>query len=117
MATLTSHTLDSVNGTHAGGIKVELFRIDDGQRVRLMSTRMDEGGRLEEVFELPVQHRDSCYELVFDTGEYFAGHATGDLGDRVVTQAVVRFYMRDPEARYHIPLMLAPNSYSIWWSD
>ena len=47
MATLSTHTLNSVDGTHAGGISVTLTRIDaDGRRTELFRQATDEGGRL-----------------------------------------------------------------------
>ena len=117
MAIVSSHTLDSVNGTHAGGIAVELFRLErSGDRLSIFRTAMDEGGRLRE--EVMIDgHSDDRYELVFHSGDYFAHHAAADLGDRIVDEIVVRFRMPDPDAQYHIPVMLAPNSYAVWWSD
>jgi 5-hydroxyisourate hydrolase len=29
---------------------------------------------------------------------------------------VVRFTTPDPDSSYHIPIIMAPNSYSCWWS-
>ncbi len=118
MATLTSHTLDSLNGTHAGGVAVELARLEpDGGRTSLLRARTDAGGRLSAEVDLGDAPADARYELVFDTGEYFAGHPAGPLASRLVREAVVRFLMPDPAGRYHIPMMLAPNSYSVWWSQ
>jgi 5-hydroxyisourate hydrolase len=30
---------------------------------------------------------------------------------------VIRFCMPDPEAAYHMPLVMAPNGYSVWLSS
>ena len=43
MALVTSHTLNSSNGTHAGGIAVTLSNLDNGNI--LFTGYMDEGGR------------------------------------------------------------------------
>ena len=49
MAIVSTHTLNSVDGTHAGGIAVQLFRLDDGAwRTTVFETATDEGGRLSE---------------------------------------------------------------------
>ena len=37
-------------------------------------------------------------------------------GVQIMAEVVVRFSMADITARYHIPVILSPNSYSIWWS-
>lgn len=118
MAIVSSHTLDSVLGMHAGGIQVELFRLaPTGARVRLFRTQSDAGGRLAKDVTLGPEHADDEYEIVFQSGEYFADHSVPNLGNRIIKEVVVRFRMPDPDGRYHIPLMLAPNSYSVWWSS
>jgi 5-hydroxyisourate hydrolase len=33
-----------------------------------------------------------------------------------VTQIALRFAMTDPEGAYHMPIILNPNSYSMWTS-
>ena len=54
MALITSHILNSVNGTHAANIAVELIRIcQSGQRETLLQTSTDEGGRVSENVSLP----------------------------------------------------------------
>tara|TARA_B100001123_G_C14463945_1_gene691640 strand:+ start:52 stop:402 length:351 start_codon:yes stop_codon:yes gene_type:complete len=116
MATVTSHTLDCVLGTHAGGIEVEMVRIDpSGKRVRIFLDHTDEGGRLLQELELFTHNPDDQFEMVFQTGAYFAKQE--HLGNRIIQEVVIRFHIPDPSGRYHIPLMLAPNSYSVWWSD
>lgn len=44
MATLSSHTLNSVDGTHAGGLPITLNRIEpDGSRPEILRGQTDEG--------------------------------------------------------------------------
>jgi 5-hydroxyisourate hydrolase len=118
MATVSSHTLSSVDGTHAGGIGVALHRLDpSGARVTLFETATDEGGRLSETVALTPGDADARFELVFQTGDYFAAQPIPVTGMQIIREVVIRLAMPDPDARYHIPLMLAPNSYSVWWSS
>ncbi|MDH3377153.1 MAG: hydroxyisourate hydrolase [Gammaproteobacteria bacterium] len=118
MAIISSHTLDSVLGSHASGIEVELFRLEaGGERVRVLRTRTDEGGRLSAEVELNAERANDTYELVFHTGDYFTAHSVSGLGSRIMNEVVVRFSMPDPNGRYHMPMMLSPNSYSVWWSN
>ena len=37
--------------------------------------------------------------------------------DRVVEEVVIRFKMPNKNKKYHFPIILSPNSYSIWWSE
>ena len=84
-------------------------------RVLLLETRTDEGGRLTEELTLIPAQLDLIYELVFDSAGYFSA-LNSNFNNRVVQEVVVRLQMKDPQATYHIPIMLAPNSFSAWWS-
>jgi len=118
MATVSSHTLNSVDGTHAGGIAVTLSRIaPGGARSEVFSVQTDDGGRLSQEVILGAEDSEAHYELVFQSGDYFAAQDFPAGGLQILREVVIRFTMPDAQARYHIPLMLAPNSYSVWWSS
>ncbi|MFW2447364.1 MAG: hydroxyisourate hydrolase [Qipengyuania pacifica] len=110
MAMLSSHTLNGSDGTHAGGIAVTLTNLTDGTVV--FTARMDEGGRLSQDIDAQLIYPDVTYELVFDTGLYWAARNI----PATVTQIALRFAMPDPEGKYHMPVILNPNSYSMWTS-
>ena len=67
MATLTSHTLNGTDGSHAGAIKVKLIEVD-GQTI--FEAKMDDGGRLKQEIEPSKINPSSIYELKFETGQY-----------------------------------------------
>lgn len=114
MATVSSHILNSVDGTHAGDVAAALFRIDrDDARALMFKSVTNEGGRLSQSVDLYAP--DGHYEMVFQTGDYFAGRSLPEPELKLVEDIVIRFAMPDPEGTYHIPLMIAPNSYSVWW--
>jgi 5-hydroxyisourate hydrolase len=118
MATLSTHTLNSVDGTHAGHVGISLSQIGpDGLRTPIFSKATDAVGRLSERIEIATADASAEYELVFQTGAYFARQGLPILGMRIMNTVVLRFNMPDPEATYHMPLMIAPNSYSAWWSS
>ncbi len=118
MATLSSHTLNSVDGTHAGGLPITLNRIEpDGSRPEILRGQTDEGGRFASEVDLSAAAPEAEYELAVETGDYFAGRGQGDSGRQICKCVVVRFTMADPDARYHIPMMLAPHSHSVWTSQ
>ena len=37
--------------------------------------------------------------------------------EEIVSEIVVRFNMENPNKKYHIPIIISPNGYSIWWSE
>ena len=73
---------------------------------------MDDGGRLSQDIDAQVIDPDVTYELVFDTGLYWAARNI----PATVTQIALRFAMPDPKGKYHMPVILNPNSYSMWTS-
>lgn len=118
MATLSTHTLNSVDGTHASDVAVSLARIDaQGRRVVLFDRRTDAGGRLTERIDPAQVDTAADHELVFQTGAYFAARGLVLPGLRLQSEVVIRFLMPDAQAAYHMPLVMAPNGYSVWLSN
>lgn len=110
MARITSHTLNGSDGTHAGGIPVTLRNPVTGTVVQ--TAVMDDGGRL--TMEIPAYRIDSTatYELLFDTAAYWQARGV----TATVREIALRFAMPDPAGAYHMPVILNPNSYSMWMS-
>lgn len=122
MATLTSHVLDSVNGTHAAGVGITLYRIaPSGGRTALFNAATDAGGRLRETVALEAADAGIICELVFQVAEYFARQGLARSmplpRENIFHEAAFRFAMPDPGGAYHIPMMMAPNSCSVWCSS
>ncbi len=111
MARVSSHILDSVAGTHAAGIRCELFRLGP-ERCRIFDVSADTEGRVAETVKLGEPGE---FELVIHAADYFAARGIGR--PTTLTAVVLRFSMDDDTRRYHLPVMLAPHSYSTWWSD
>ncbi|GIS11044.1 MAG: hypothetical protein CM15mP115_01950 [Alphaproteobacteria bacterium] len=55
--------------------------------------------------------------MVVDSGAYFRGGAPRQDSLQICEEIVIRFRMPDPNRRYHIPIIMSPNSYSCWWSS
>jgi 5-hydroxyisourate hydrolase len=96
---LTTHVLDTAHGRPAAGVHIELACPDGTRR----SVTTDADGRAKPADELAAGE----YELVFAVGDYFGERA---FLDRVP----VRFTVTDPEAHYHVPLLVSPWSYSTY---
>ena len=63
MATLSSHLLNSVNGTHANNVDVIIYQIkSNGEKKVFYETKTDSSGRLLKEFIL-----DSTSSLLFKT--------------------------------------------------
>ena len=47
MATFSSHLLNSINGTHASGVKVIIYQINaNGDKKKYFESETDDGGRI-----------------------------------------------------------------------
>ena len=112
MATLSSHVLNGVDGTHAGGVAIRLVNLTTG--VELLSAATDSGGRLSETVELAGGDATDLYELTFAPGSYWRDR--GMEGMPTVGEIAIRFVMPIQDARYHVPVILSPNSHSCWVS-
>ena len=111
---LTTHVLDIMRGRPAAGMRIGLYRLDDGgsgTRVRLREARTNADGRTDEPLLAGAAFEAGCYELVFHAGEYFRA-AGADIG--FLDEVPVRFRIADPAAHYHVPLLAAPGGYSTY---
>jgi len=96
---LSTHVLDTARGRPAAGVAIALTLPDGSTRDAVT----DADGRAR----LADDTAAGQYELVFAVGDYFGERA---FLDRVP----VRFTIADPEAHYHVPLLVSPWSYSTY---
>ena len=54
--------------------------------------------------------------MVIKTENYFKNQISKDWTNRIISDVVIRFKMDDDNKKYHIPLIISPNGYSVWWS-
>ncbi len=117
MAVVSSHVLDAVTGAHAGEVRVECRRLAaDGTRQTIFDVHSGQDGRISETVDLDVGEPADVFELVFYSGEYFARQQLPTADRQPVRRVVIRLAMPDPEARYHVPVIVSPHGYSVWWS-
>jgi 5-hydroxyisourate hydrolase len=115
MAILSSHFLNAVDGTHAGQVGVSLFLIkDDASRQIIFTEASDGGGRFSKEFDAVI---GGSYELVIASATYFNQFDMPKNGMHILDEIVIRFAIPDADAKYHIPIIMSPNSYSCWWSS
>ena len=115
MAILSTHILDSVSGNSATNVRVQLFRLlGDCEKELLFDTRTNQEGRLSETFDSGGGTAEE-YELVFHSGDYL-GQQNLQGETPVMDSVVIRLNVRDFERSYHIPLLIAPHNYTVWWS-
>lgn len=103
---LSTHVLDTAVGRPAAGIAVSLSQ----EGAALGSWHTDGDGRMDGPLLSGVPLRQGRYELQFDAGAYFGGRGMPSFHGVIP----VRFAVSESEAHYHIPLLLAPFSYTTY---
>ncbi len=110
MAIFSTHLLNFVNGKHASNIKIIIYKIYEDKRNIFIEGETDNIGRMIKEFELTKEDCESNYEMIINSGNYFNNTS------EIINEICVKFKMKDPQKKYHIPLIISPNGYSIWWS-
>jgi len=115
MAILSTHTLDSVSGNSAKNIRVQLFRLlGEYEKGLVFDTHTNHEGRISKNFESGGAATEE-YELVFHIGDYVRQKNLQDENS-VINSVIIRLNVSDFERSYHIPLLIAPHNYTVWWS-
>jgi len=105
MSSLTTHVLDTARGCPARGMTIELWSVD--QSTKLKTVRTNNDGRVDSPLLSEKEMITGTYELVFFVGDYF--------GERSFLDRVpIRFIISDATAKYHVPLLVSPWSYSTY---
>jgi 5-hydroxyisourate hydrolase len=111
---LSTHVLDTSLGTPAQGLRVTLFRLTDGVRVHIRTLTTNSDGRTDEQILPSAEFEVGEYELVFSAGDYLARTAQAQAAPFFLSDIPIRFGINDPDAHYHVPLLLSPFSYSTY---
>lgn len=113
---LTTHVLDTMRGCPAADMEIRLWRLEKaGQKGTLLkSMRTTANGRTD----APLLGGDALtvgvYELVFAVGAYFAAKGEESADPPFLDIVPVRFGIADPQAHYHVPLLVSPWAYSTY---
>ena len=110
MAIFSTHLLSSIDGSHASNVSIEIHKTDKNNNKSLFLKEFtDENGRLIKEFNLSKEDCESDYEMLINIGDYFKSN-------NIINFISIKFKMKDTEKKYHVPLIISPNGYSVWWS-
>ena len=110
MAIFSTHLLNSIEGTHASDVEIIIYKSNNDNKVVFLEDKTDSSGRMLKEFELTKEDCESDYEMIINSGKYFRNTS------EIINSISVKFKMKDSLKKYHIPLIISPNGYSIWWS-
>lgn len=105
MNSLTTHVLDTMRGQPAAQMKIELWSLDNKKLLKTIQTNSD--GRAAAPLLTGEALVAGTYELVFYVGDYFGEK-------KFLDRVPVRFTISDAAAKYHVPLLVSPWSYSTY---
>jgi 5-hydroxyisourate hydrolase len=111
---LTTHVLDAARGCPAAGMRIDLYRIEDEARSLVRSVTTNADGRTDAPVVPKGELAAGVYELVFHAGEYLDAAGLEGEAPRFLDLIPIRFGIGDPGEHYHVPLLLAPYSYSTY---
>lgn len=112
---LSTHVLDTDRGCPAAGVVVEFFEVAASGKSRLLlRATTNDDGRTDRplIAEQPIPIAQ--YELRFAVADYFARQRTPAADPPFLGVVPIRFAVAEPEAHYHVPLLVTPWSYSTY---
>lgn len=110
MSGISIHVLDVTLGRPAAGLAVRLEREERGVWRELSQAHTDPDGRIRSLLSPDESIAPGRYRLGFETGTYF--HAQGLNCFHPYIQ--IAFDVTDANQNYHVPLLIAPYSYSTY---
>ena len=112
---LSTHVLDTMHGTPAGGMRVQLFTTLNQQAVLVKSFALTSDGRAPEgLLYDSASLRAGTYRLVFDVAGYFRDKGVDLPEPPFLDKVTLDFGVADASQHYHVPLLVSPWSYSTY---
>ena len=111
MPSISTHVLNSENGTHVAGLTVTLTHIEpDGAKKNIFSNKTVTGGRLLEDFDFPLTSNE-IFEIEFKLSDIHMkkkGIYCSDI--------IFRVSFSSENEKFHIPIIVSQNGASTWWT-
>lgn len=118
MGRLTTHVLDTARGQPAAGLALSLARLrrphaaTEPELLGRYTTNRD--GRVESPLLEGERLTAGVYELSFEAGDYLRAQGVELPAPAFLDVVPIRFGVADPEAHYHVPLLLSPYGYGTY---
>ncbi|MEY4713282.1 MAG: hydroxyisourate hydrolase [Pseudomonadota bacterium] len=112
---LSTHVLDTMHGTPAGGMAVALYRTGSGEPQLVKRFTLNADGRNPDgpLYDNASLQRGT-YRLVFEVAAYFSARGVQLPQPPFLDRVSLDFGVADTAAHYHVPLLCSPWSYSTY---
>ena len=112
---LSTHVLDTMHGTPAAGMRVELYTTGGGPAALVKSFSLNSDGRNPDgLLYDSTSLQTGTYRLVFDVAAYFGGCGVALPEPNFLNKVSIDFGVADTSQHYHVPLLVSPWSYSTY---
>ncbi|HYF17600.1 MAG TPA: hydroxyisourate hydrolase [Ramlibacter sp.] len=112
---LSTHVLDTMHGTPAAGMAVELYTTQGGQATLVRRFQLNADGRNPDgPLYTNEQLEPGTYRLVFEVAAYFRGRGVELPDPPFLDRVSLDFGVANPAQHYHVPLLASPWSYSTY---
>ncbi|HVF65687.1 MAG TPA: hydroxyisourate hydrolase [Casimicrobiaceae bacterium] len=114
MSGISIHVVDVVRGMPARGMRVEVFRVEASQRLKIASGTVGADGAVAHPIAAGTDVVAGVHEVQLATGSYYRD-GSADVGEPAFQEVTLfRFTVVDPREHYHLPIKLSPWGLSIW---
>ena len=112
---LSTHVLDTMHGTPAGGMDVAFYTTDGSAATLVKHFTLNADGRNPDglLFDSATL-KVGTYRLVFDVAGYFKARGVALAEPNFLNQVSLDFGVADASQNYHVPLLVSPWSYSTY---
>ena len=112
---LSTHVLDTMHGTPAGGMAVELYATGKGEAKLVKRFVLNGDGRNPDgpLFD-SASLKKGTYRLVFGVADYFRGRGVQLPDPPFLDRVALDFGIAETAQHYHVPLLVSPWSYSTY---
>lgn len=112
---LSTHVLDTMHGTPAAGMAVELYTTAGGNATLVKKFQLNADGRNPDgpLFDTATLKRGT-YRLVFGVADYFRARGVALPDPPFLDRVSLDFGIAHTDQHYHVPLLVSPWSYSTY---
>jgi len=114
MGKLSTHVLDTRDGTPATGMRIEFSVLENGKWRKLKSLQTNADGRTDEPLMAGEAMLTGEFRIVFHVAEYYRAQGVTLPEPPFLDRVPIRFGIADAGAHYHVPLLCTPWSYSTY---
>jgi 5-hydroxyisourate hydrolase len=114
MGQLTTHVLDISAGLPAAGLVIDVHECLTEAPALITTVTTGRDGRAPAPLLAGPAFRTGRYTVTFHIASYFRARGVMLPDPPFIDEAVIRIGIAHPDQHYHVPLLIAPWSYSVY---